>query len=674
MSDVMMLRSSLLVTDVEVPYGNVIDIEGSSTTERTALDAFTPTVSAASLAGTTTFAANQTWEIDQDPAGSSHHVIKNPATGFCIDIRDGAQTPGAVLQTYPKKSSDNANQLWDFLPDPFGSGACFIQNPQTGLVIEVKDGSNRAGTALVLGRRRLFDNNAQLWTGLLPSPGIADGTDLAAARLPALTLQTPPTLTVQAPPPQFGGNTQYVFLAPSQNEPFTSLSVTLDVIEDLVAEAFMVQINGNAPAPAQNANDPVSPTNDAGSKWDAQWLQYGLEWNNNQFSLWNQFWHKAGPEPTNRLPSQPGSASVTKSPSGSALTFTDNTIPAGIQIVLKLTVDGTQGNRVTAIGASVYQNGTLIGSGSLQGPGQQSDHAGVGPVQESDLAPFGSFQVVVAGDPNAGGANNFTAGMGTITINCQPACTLSTGPGGIDPLFGLQTAEDTNCYYGELPEGSSGQLVQPFGVTRPRVTGVSGQSVLSGAGLYPNSALHVSGHFTFNATNDTVPIEVVPGSAAADGSFAFALGCHWASGNQAAANDNGAATANVDVKVTDSQGNSVTAKLLTGVAKPQVLSSSGSVGGFPGIPTGINASRVQGSDTAALVSFTAPESDGGLPITGYQVSANPSQAGAAPSLTGTRSPVKVGGLTSGDAYTFTVAAINAFGAGIESASSNAITT
>jgi hypothetical protein len=149
------------------------------------------------LDGTTTFAANQTWEIERDPGGSSHHIIKNPAAGLCIDIRHAAQSPGAILQTYPVKSSDNANQLLDFLPDPFGSGACFIQNPQTGLVIEIKGAADRAGTALVLGRRRLFDNAYQLWSGLSPSPGIADGTDLAAASLP--------TLTLQAPPPQFGG-------------------------------------------------------------------------------------------------------------------------------------------------------------------------------------------------------------------------------------------------------------------------------------------------------------------------------------------------------------------------------------------------------------------------------------------------------------------------------------
>jgi hypothetical protein len=281
--------------------------------------------------------------------------------------------------------------------------------------------------------------------------------------------------------------------------------------------------------------------------------------------------------------------------------------------------------------------------------------------------------VVIAGDPKAGSDNNFTAGMGTITVDCRPACRVSTGPGGIDPLFGLDTAEDTNCYYGELQEGSFEQLVQPFGVTRPRAIGVLGPR-LSGTGLYPNSPLHVSGHFMFSATQDIVPIEIMPGqSTAEDGSFTLSLGCHWASNDQASANDGGAATANVDVRVTDAQGNSVTAALeqLTGVPEPTMLSSAGLVGGFPGVPTGVAASPVGGNDKAASVSFAAPASDGGLPITGYQVSANPSNNNSA---TGARSPIKVQGLSVGQTYTFTVTATNAFGAGQASAASNAITT
>ena len=142
MSNHIMLMSSLPSADV---ICNVIDIEHNSATVGTVLDAFTPKVTTASLVGTAAFAANQTWEIEPDPGGSSHHIITNPGSGLCIDIRGAVQTRGAVLQVYTARRNNNANQLWDFLPDPSGSGACFIQNPQTSLVIEIKDGSTAAG-------------------------------------------------------------------------------------------------------------------------------------------------------------------------------------------------------------------------------------------------------------------------------------------------------------------------------------------------------------------------------------------------------------------------------------------------------------------------------------------------------------------------------------------------
>ena len=222
----------------------------------------------------------------------------------------------------------------------------------------------------------------------------------------------------------------------------------------------------------------------------------------------------------------------------------------------------------------MYQNGLPARSGSVQGSGQQSLHAGVPAVQESNLAPFGAFQVVVAGDPDADGVNNFSAGMGTITIQCQPACTVSNSTG-VDPLFGnaasgatsLETAENTNCFYGEVPAGSFTQLVQPFGVTRPRLNTVVGgvlPCTVRGAGMYPNSELTIAGRCTFDQTGDIVPIEVASGlKAAADGSFSFDIGCRWASNAQAEQNGDGGARAVIELTLHDAQGNFVSAQLET---------------------------------------------------------------------------------------------------------------
>lgn len=77
---------------------------------------------------------------------------------------------------------------------------------------------------------------------------------------------------------------------------------------------------------------------------------------------------------------------------------------------------------------------------------------------------------------------------------------------------------------------------------------------------------------------------------------------------------------------------------------------------FPGAPTGVSATAGNGQ---ATVTFTAPASNGGSPITGYTVTSNPGNIAAS----GSGSPITVIGLTNGSTYTFTVTASNAVGPG-----------
>ena len=86
----------------------------------------------------------------------------------------------------------------------------------------------------------------------------------------------------------------------------------------------------------------------------------------------------------------------------------------------------------------------------------------------------------------------------------------------------------------------------------------------------------------------------------------------------------------------------------------------------PGAPTSVAAVRGPGE---AVVSFTAPVSDGGSAITSYTVTSSPGSVTA----TGSTSPITVTGLTNGTSYTFTVAATNAVGTGSASSASSAIT-
>jgi hypothetical protein len=88
----------------------------------------------------------------------------------------------------------------------------------------------------------------------------------------------------------------------------------------------------------------------------------------------------------------------------------------------------------------------------------------------------------------------------------------------------------------------------------------------------------------------------------------------------------------------------------------------------PGAPTNATATAGPGS---ATVSWQAPASDGGSPITQYTVTSSPD--GITATVNGSTLTANVTGLTNGTTYTFTVTATNALGTGSPSAASNAVT-
>jgi hypothetical protein len=86
----------------------------------------------------------------------------------------------------------------------------------------------------------------------------------------------------------------------------------------------------------------------------------------------------------------------------------------------------------------------------------------------------------------------------------------------------------------------------------------------------------------------------------------------------------------------------------------------------PGAPTIGTASPL---NAGANVAFTAPASNGGLPITSYTATSSPGGFTA----TGTQSPLLVSGLTNSIPYTFTVVATSGVGNSAASAASNSVT-
>ncbi len=90
----------------------------------------------------------------------------------------------------------------------------------------------------------------------------------------------------------------------------------------------------------------------------------------------------------------------------------------------------------------------------------------------------------------------------------------------------------------------------------------------------------------------------------------------------------------------------------------------------PGAPT---IGTATAGNASATVTWTAPASDGGSPITGYVITPFIGTTAQSPVDVGNVTSDDVTGLTNGTAYTFTVAATNSVGTGDASAASNAVT-
>jgi hypothetical protein len=83
--------------------------------------------------------------------------------------------------------------------------------------------------------------------------------------------------------------------------------------------------------------------------------------------------------------------------------------------------------------------------------------------------------------------------------------------------------------------------------------------------------------------------------------------------------------------------------------------------GVPSVPDAPSSLAVVPADRSLTVSWDAPPSDGGSPVTSYQVRAVPRSSAAPSVLTVAGSPVVVPGLVNGETYDVSVLAVNATG-------------
>ncbi len=106
-----------------------------------------------------------------------------------------------------------------------------------------------------------------------------------------------------------------------------------------------------------------------------------------------------------------------------------------------------------------------------------------------------------------------------------------------------------------------------------------------------------------------------------------------------------------------------------GAGPPSLASSALVVVTAPAIPTNVSAQTSHGLVT---VSWSAPPANGGSPITGYVVTANPGGS-LCTTPDGLSTTCTMMNLLGGTAYSFTVAALNAIGSSSDSSPSNLVT-
>lgn len=376
--------------------GNVIDIQGASTANGTPLDAWPQKSS-----GT----ENQMWEFVPDPAGSGYYFIKSQLNGNVIDIFGGSPTPATKLDSWPQQSPSQQNQLWQFYEDPGGSGYYYIQSKLVGNVIDIMEGSTTAGVLLDAYLPKVSGYDNQLW-------------QVVGGSFPATVTAAP------APSAGLGSNSNYLFSC--GDIPMTGVTVSIKAYEEIAgSDGFGFQVNCYSAKGDYDGAQQYVITLDPHTSPPTL-----LAWVNN--------WHTTSSAVVNHL--------VTLA------TLPGGVLPAGYELKISL-----QNNSSGQITGANYQclnsSGTVIGN-------QTINLLSISGVTAEDLAPIVAFQLNFVDWAN-GGDTTLSSGNGTIVYTANnPMEVMNTEPSYVD--WGFSTEERANSSYSVLPNHANEGFTQTF--------------------------------------------------------------------------------------------------------------------------------------------------------------------------------------------------------------------
>ena len=387
--------------------GNVIDIQESSVNPGALLDAYPQKPKDTD---------NQLWEFVPDPAGSGYHFIKSKLSGDVIDIQKASFSSGAPLDAFPQKSAGTTqqsdNQLWLFMQHPKDASHCWIVSRLNGNVIDVRQESTAPGAPLDAYPLKPSDSDNQLWSvvgGKFPSP-------VAAVAAPGQGLRS---------------NSNYKLY--NNCKPLVGVTIIIDVTQEIVAKSssgstlgFSFQLNCYSPLNHQVAY---------------QQFVLGLLGSDLQYNI--QGGVKSGAPLFNV-----GYAGLTSLPSAK--------IPAGYQLTIGFATQDTLVSKAFFIvrdeAGKTLTNQTVVMS-SIDGV----------PPPSVGSAPVVAFELNLVG-PENGESAVLSSGAGTITyITEEHSLTvLSELPSCADTRG--ETTEKANSVYGILPSHPNGVFKQSFGL------------------------------------------------------------------------------------------------------------------------------------------------------------------------------------------------------------------